>query len=51
VRWFTWNTPIEHISSQVPHPLQKTLSMYTSIRMLGEGEISILADPGVPFVI
>ena len=40
VRWFTWNTPMEHISTHFPHPLQKIRSTYTSIRSVGEGLIS-----------
>ncbi|GEM_PF-2256358 len=39
--WFTiWKTPIEQRSMQVPHPLQKMRSTYTSIRIVGEGPTS-----------
>jgi len=39
--WFTiWKTPMEQRSMQVPHPLQKMRSTYTSIRMVGEGPTS-----------
>ncbi len=35
------NTPIEQRSTQTPQPLQKIWSTYTSIKIDGEGPISI----------
>ena len=43
--WFTiLNTPIEQRSTQIPQPLQKNRSTYTSIKIVGEGPTSKVTD-------